>query len=110
MGCRLICGSDGDAEKLAPPWFLFFLQREHTRTHLELQSSAALGRLADAVDGDAAVLPVVRLSDVRDDEHLPVLPGDVAVVVPGGTPTTWHAGSIIWSGGWLNYSQQPGCR
>lgn len=87
-------------------FFFFFLQREHRRTHLELQSSAALGRLSDAVDGDAAVLAVVRLSDMRDDEHLAVLPGDVAVVVPGGTPTTWHAGSIIRSGRWLNYSQQ----
>lgn len=107
MGCRLICGSDGDAERLAPSSFLFFyLRRERRRTHLELQRSAALGRLSDAVDGDAAVLAVVRLSDMRDEEHLPVLAGDVAVIVPGGTPTTWHAGNTIRSGRRLNYSRQ----
>lgn len=61
-------------------------------THLELQRSAALGRLAHTVDGEAAVLAVVRLPGVRDEEHLAVLPGHVALAVPGNG---W-----VWVGGW----------
>lgn len=52
-------------------------------THLELQRSAALGWLAHTVDGKAAVLAVVRLPGVRDEEHLAVFPGHVALMVPG---------------------------
>ena len=58
-------------------------------THLELQSPAALGCLSDAVSGEAAVLSIVRLSHVRDAEHLSLLPGNVpGVIVPDGAKRT----------------------
>lgn len=92
VGWRLICGSDGETDLLRrvsqTPGSLGVRTacRCKSRTHLELQSAAALGRLSDAICSDAAVLSVIQLLNVRDDQHLSLFPGYVAgVVVPGTT-------------------------
>lgn len=92
VGWRLICGSERNTEQetevqhfvsklsVSGSWL-----DSSRRTHLQLQCPTAPGWLSDSVVGEAAVLSVVCLSNVRDDEHLSLFPGDVPrVIVPGG--------------------------
>lgn len=50
-------------------------------THFKLRGSAALGRPLDAVVSNTAVLPFIRLSDVKDQQQLVILPDGVAGVM-----------------------------